>query len=75
VGTNRLDIQNNQGIYINRDMRAIAMNGSGYYEYKWINPISNQIQSKVSYVSRANVKVISFENGQPGEECLAVWQS
>ncbi|HWQ18941.1 MAG TPA: cache domain-containing protein [Methanotrichaceae archaeon] len=54
VGTNRMDIQNDQGVYINREMNAIAMNGSGYYEYKWKNPISNQSQPKVSYVSKVD---------------------
>ncbi len=54
VGTNRMDIQNDQGIYINREMRAIAMNGSGFYEYRWRNPISNQSELKVSYVSRVD---------------------
>jgi polar amino acid transport system substrate-binding protein len=52
VGTNRMDIQNDQGVYINREMRAIAMNGSGFYEYRWINPIRNQSEPKVSYVSK-----------------------
>jgi polar amino acid transport system substrate-binding protein len=51
VGTNRLDLQNDQGIYINRDMRAIASNGSGYYEYNWTNPITNQSEPKISYVT------------------------
>ena len=54
VGTNRMDIQNDQGVYINREMRAIAMNGSGYYEYRWRNPISNQSEPKVSYVSKVD---------------------
>jgi polar amino acid transport system substrate-binding protein len=54
VGTNRMDIQNDQGIYINREMRAIAGNGSGFYEYEWRNPISNQSQSKLSYVTRVD---------------------
>jgi len=54
VGTNRMDIQNDQGVYINREMRAIAMNGSGFYEYRWRNPISNQSEPKVSYVSRVD---------------------
>ena len=54
VGTNRMDIQNDLGVYINREMRAIAMNGSGFYEYRWINPISNQSEAKVSYVSRVD---------------------
>ena len=54
VGTNRMDIQNDQGVYINREMRALAMNGSGFYEYRWINPISNQSEAKVSYVSKVD---------------------
>jgi signal transduction histidine kinase len=54
VGTNRMDIQNDQGVYINREMRALAMNGSGFYGYRWINPISNQSEAKVSYVSKVD---------------------
>lgn len=54
VGTNRLDVMNDQGVYINREMRAIAMNGSGFYEYRWKNPISNLSEPKVSYVSKAD---------------------
>jgi hypothetical protein len=54
VGTNRLDIKNDQGIYINREMRSIALNGSGFYEYSWPNPISNQSESKISYVTKVD---------------------
>jgi polar amino acid transport system substrate-binding protein len=54
VGTNRQDIQNDQGVYINREMSAIAMNGSGYYEYQWNNPITNQSETKVSYVTKVD---------------------
>jgi signal transduction histidine kinase len=54
VGTYRLDIQNDQGVYINRDMRAIALNGSGFYEYRWRNPITNQSENKVSFVSKVD---------------------
>jgi polar amino acid transport system substrate-binding protein len=54
VGTNRIDIQNDQGVYINREMRAIAMNGNGFYEYRWTNPITNQSEPKVSYVSKVD---------------------
>ncbi len=49
-----MDIQNDQGVYINREMRAIALNGSGFYEYRWRNPISNQSEPKVSYVSKVD---------------------
>jgi polar amino acid transport system substrate-binding protein len=54
VGTNRLNITNDQGLYINREMRAIAMNGSGFYEYSWRKPLSNQSESKVSYVTKVD---------------------
>jgi signal transduction histidine kinase len=54
VGTNRMDIQNDQGVFINREMRDIAMNGSGFYEYRWRNPISNQSELKVSYASKVD---------------------
>jgi polar amino acid transport system substrate-binding protein len=54
VGTNRMDLQNDQGVYINREMHAIARNSSGFYEYGWMNPISNQSEPKVSYVSKVD---------------------
>jgi len=51
VGTYRLDIQDERGVYINREMRSIALNdGSGFYEYVWRNPLTNQTEPKVSYV-------------------------
>ena len=54
VGTDRTDIRNDQGVCINRDMSAIALNGSGFYEYEWKNPISNQSENKVSYVTKVD---------------------
>jgi polar amino acid transport system substrate-binding protein len=54
VGTNRLNVTNDQGVYINREMRAIAMKGGGFYEYMWKNPISNQSEPKVSYVTKVD---------------------
>jgi len=54
VGTNRMDIQNDKGVYINREMRSIALNGSGFYEYSWRNPISHQSEPKVSYVTKVD---------------------
>jgi hypothetical protein len=54
VGTDRSNIQNDKGVYINRDMRAIALNGSGFYEYDWQNPLTNQSEPKVSYVMKVD---------------------
>jgi signal transduction histidine kinase len=55
VGTYRLDIQDERGAYIDQDMRSIALNdGSGFYEYVWTNPITNQTEPKVSYVMKVD---------------------
>ncbi len=54
VGTYRLDLRDEEGRYINRDMRAIAKNGSGFYHYVYRNPVTNETLPKVSYVMRVD---------------------
>lgn len=54
VGTNRLDLQNSQGVFINREMRSIALNGSGFFDYVWTNPITNETEPKTSYVTKVD---------------------
>ena len=54
VGTNRLDLQDARGTYINRDMYCLALNGGGFYHYVYKNPVSGLIQNKVSYVMKVD---------------------
>lgn len=54
VGTNRLDLQNSEGVYINREMRSIAKNGSGFFEYLWTNPLTGEAEPKTSYVTKVD---------------------
>jgi len=55
VGTDRLDVQDERGVYVGREMRSIALNdGGGFYEYMWRNPITNQTEPKVSYVMKVD---------------------
>lgn len=54
VGTYRLDIQDEEGAFINRDMRSIALNDGGFYEYRWRNPVTNETMDKVSYVMKVD---------------------
>jgi polar amino acid transport system substrate-binding protein len=35
-------------------MQAIAMNGSGFYQYLYRNPVTNQTEPKVSYVMKVD---------------------
>jgi len=52
-GQNNYDLQDNQGVYIIRDMINITKNsGSGYYQYYWNNPSTGIEQKKVIYVIR-----------------------
>jgi polar amino acid transport system substrate-binding protein len=54
VGTDRSDLQNSEGVYINREMRSVALNGSGFFEYLWTNPISGKTEPKTSYVTKVD---------------------
>jgi polar amino acid transport system substrate-binding protein len=54
VGTDRSDLQNTEGVYINREMRAIAENGGGFFEYLWTNPISGELEPKTSYLTKVD---------------------
>jgi len=54
VGTNRLDIQNSEGVYIDREMRSIALNESGFFDYLWTNPITNETEPKTSYMTKVD---------------------
>ena len=35
-------------------MRSIALNGSGFFEYAWTNPIKNETELKTSYVTKVD---------------------
>lgn len=51
-GKNDYDLQDSRGTYIIRNMIDIVNNnGSGFYEYYWVNPASGLEEMKVTYVS------------------------
>jgi len=35
-------------------MTAIALNGSGFFDYLWTNPITNETEPKMSYVTKVD---------------------
>lgn len=53
IGKNLLDLKDQDGKYLIREMIGIARgSGSGWVYYKWPNPINNKIEDKVSYVEK-----------------------
>jgi cytochrome c len=53
IGKNFSDIKDQDGNYILHDILAIVKGpGSGWDNYKWINPTNNKIEDKSSYVEK-----------------------
>ncbi len=53
IGKNLIALKDQDGKFLVRDMRDIAQTkGSGWYDYKWPNPINNKIEDKASYVEK-----------------------
>ena len=53
IGKNLITLKDQDGKFLVRDMRDIAKTrGSGWYDYKWPNPLNNKIEDKASYVER-----------------------
>ncbi|MFI5020078.1 MAG: cache domain-containing protein [Alphaproteobacteria bacterium] len=53
IGKNLIDLKDQDGKYLIREMRDIANGpGSGWFDYKWPNPITNKIEDKSSYVEK-----------------------
>jgi len=53
IGKNLIDLKDQDGKYLVRELIEIANGpGSGWFDYKWPNPISNKIEDKTSYVEK-----------------------
>jgi len=54
IRTYLLDLQDPEGVYIIEEMSSIALNGSGFFDYVWTNPITNESEPKTSYVTKVD---------------------
>jgi ABC-type uncharacterized transport system substrate-binding protein len=50
VGVNLFDMQDADGRYLIRGLIDVATKGSGWYYYKWPNPITKKVEDKMAYV-------------------------
>ncbi|AWK87578.1 cache domain-containing protein [Azospirillum thermophilum] len=61
VGQSVINVKDPDGKYVVQDVLAVAKDkGEGWVEYRWLNPASNKIEPKVTYVKRV-----------PGQELVA----
>ena len=54
VGTNLLEKQDADGNYLIKGLIDVAKKGGGWYNYKWANPVTNEVQGKSSYVIKVD---------------------
>jgi cytochrome c len=54
IGKNLLGLKDQDGKYLVRELADISNGptGSGWFDYKWPNPITSKIEDKTSYVER-----------------------
>ena len=53
IGKNLIDLKDQDGKYLIREMVDIANGpGHGWINYKWPNPLNNNIEDKASYVEK-----------------------
>ncbi len=51
--TNLMDVQDNNGQFVTKDMiKIIKQSGEGFYEYSWKKPETNTISKKISYIKQ-----------------------
>lgn len=59
VGKNLLDMRDAEGTYLIQGLIEVAKTkGSGWFDYKWPNPVSKAIEAKSSYVEKIDDLVV-----------------
>jgi uncharacterized protein len=77
VGKNILDLKDQDGKWVVRDAITLARDlGSGWLDYRWLNPITKTIEDKSTYIERIGdnyyVGVGIYKNEQPNENTVGV---
>jgi signal transduction histidine kinase len=55
IGKNLLDIKDANGVFIVRSFIEVAnTKGNGWVDYRWVNNVTNTVESKSTYVEKAD---------------------
>ena len=57
IGNEVAAIKDSDGKEIGKQMLALGAKGEGSVEYKWPNPVTNKVETKVSYIKKAGDQV------------------
>lgn len=72
VGLNVINLKDADGKSLIQDIiRTARENGEGWVQYRWINPVSNRVEPKLTYVKRVDGKDIAASVGIYKERYLS----
>jgi signal transduction histidine kinase len=57
VGSEIASIKGPDGRTVGKEIQELGKKGGGTLEYKWPNPVSNKVETKVSYIKKAGNQV------------------
>ena len=57
IGKDEKDLKDADGKPIGAEMMKVAASGEGKVEYRWKNPVSQKVETKVSYLRKAGSQV------------------
>lgn len=62
VGQSVINVKDPDGRFIVQDVLAVAKDkGEGWVEYRWLNPATNKIEPKITYVKRVpNQELVAY---------------
>jgi TRAP-type uncharacterized transport system substrate-binding protein len=77
TGKDVMDLKDQDGKFITRGILAIAKeHGHGWFDYRWLNPVTKTIEDKSSYIERIGnnhaVGVGIYKNEQPNENTVGI---
>jgi TRAP-type uncharacterized transport system substrate-binding protein len=77
IGKNVIDLRDQDGKYLIKGLIDVArQRGSGWYDYRWPNPVTKTIEDKSSYVERLTGDVLVgvgiYRNEQPTMNVVGV---
>lgn len=58
VGKNMMEMRDADGRYIIKGLLDASAKGSGWFDYKWPNPVTKAVESKSSYVERLDDMIV-----------------
>jgi signal transduction histidine kinase len=57
IGTEMASIKDPDGKEVGKQMLQLGTKGQGSLEYKWTNPVTNKVETKVSYLKKVGTQV------------------